>query len=791
VASPGTVTIDLNSDIANPADFDSYLRLFDANGQELAFNDDDGTDSFSKITQTLTPGTYYAGVSGFSNTGYDPTVAGSGIAGATGNYSLQFGFDNPDPNGTIAGAVEVNLGNDREPLFFNGLIGADYGKPVGTSDVDLFKLVIPDNGTLFVDIDTPYDSGYVDSYLRLFDADGNELFFAGTSDPFASDNDLSFNANKTFTEFTDTANPGLVFEDPTDRQFYQGHTSDSFLGVIVERGETYYIGVSDFQNTNYDSTTLTGRPAVGTGGQYDLKVAFVSNDQNGSITQALDSSIIPLPVTGQPGTIGSDTNFKTGDLVEVGDRDVDFVKVNSGTAGILEIDINSYTDSSITDPVDTAALLFDADGKLLASDDDTDSLDPLLQYQIDANTDYYVAIAGYGNTNFDPFQLGSGSSGPTGRYIFNSRVLPLSQVGVLSNDLVSSGAVQDVAIGSNIPANVGKDNGFVVGASDIDLYRLTPTTSGQIRIQSSATEEFSADTYLRFFDASGNQLAANDNQNSTNRGSSLDVSVAAGATYYVGVNGASPGAGNYNPLTGTGAAPGSQGDYRLLLSQVPTPTPTPPTPTPPTPTPPIPTPPIPTPVNLTGTPDGEALIGNENNNQIDGGGGNDQLSGLGGDDKLIGGSGADLLTGGAGADRFIFKGGTKAGALTTSSPAAPDTVTDFSFSQGDKFQLDFDDNLETIDLPKGLFNSGREKARKLSDAVKQAYGDKNQRKQGNQRLKANEAVIFGWRGRTYLVVNDRSPSFSPARDLVSDITGIELKAGNAKTGVLAVTDYFA
>jgi hypothetical protein len=39
-------------------------------------------------------------------------------------------------------------------------------------------------------------------------------------------------------------------------------------------------------------------------------------------------------------------------------------------------------------------------------------------------------------------------------------------------------------------------------------------------------------------------------------------------------------------------------------------------------------------------------------------------------------------------------------------------------------------------------------------------------------------------------VNDRAKGFSPARDLVVDVTGLEFKGGDRRAGVLAVADYF-
>ncbi|MBE9199987.1 MULTISPECIES: VCBS repeat-containing protein [unclassified Nodularia (in: cyanobacteria)] len=150
-----------------------------------------------------------------------------------------------------------------------------------------------------------------------------------------------------------------------------------------------------------------------------------------SIAEALNGSYIPFPATNIGGVIGSDRNFETGQLIEVGDRDVDFFKINSPIAGILELDIKSYADPSINVPVDAVVFIYDREGNLLDFNDDRDlffDLDPLLYYEITANTDYFVAVAGYGNDSFNPFQVGSGSSGETGEYKFNSRLLPLSQI---------------------------------------------------------------------------------------------------------------------------------------------------------------------------------------------------------------------------------------------------------------------------------------------------------------------------------------------------------------------------
>ena len=70
-----------------------YARLFDADGNELVGNGFNGPGSSPRLPASGSfslpvSGTYYVGVSGWANTAYDPTVAGSGIDGGQGSYIL-------------------------------------------------------------------------------------------------------------------------------------------------------------------------------------------------------------------------------------------------------------------------------------------------------------------------------------------------------------------------------------------------------------------------------------------------------------------------------------------------------------------------------------------------------------------------------------------------------------------------------------------------------------------------------------------------------------------------------
>jgi serralysin len=188
---------------------------------------------------------------------------------------------------------------------------------------------------------------------------------------------------------------------------------------------------------------------------------------------------------------------------------------------------------------------------------------------------------------------------------------------------------------------------------------------------------------------------------------------------------------------------------------------------------------------------GVLLAGGFQDQIVVGGTGNsdDKLTGGSSNDQIIGGGGSDVLTGGKGGDRFIYSGIDRASALRQSTLRQRDRITDFNFSEGDRIQLDFDNQLQTPELPRGFFNSGTEKG-SLRKAAKTAYADKNNAKRGNQALKPGEAVLFSLGSRSYISVNDDKRAFSPGRDLLVEVTGIKLKGGDSSLGALNVSNYF-
>ncbi|AFZ50840.1 pre-peptidase C-terminal domain-containing protein [Dactylococcopsis salina] len=222
------------------SEFDSLLRIFDEDGNEVAINDDapsfasqtgEGTvrDSFLTFTP-IVAGKYYVGVSGFGNESYNPNQAESGaVGGSTGDYELQLTVTEAVPeeaptNDTTDTAINVELTNNQ--FSSDGFIGDNFSNG---GDVDLYQVVLEAEETLTIDVDAAILGSELDGFLRIFNSAGEEI----TVDDDSGD-------------FTD---PQLSFTAPTN--------------------DTYTVGLSAFANRNYKP--ITGEDASGgTTGEYEI-----------------------------------------------------------------------------------------------------------------------------------------------------------------------------------------------------------------------------------------------------------------------------------------------------------------------------------------------------------------------------------------------------------------------------------------------------------------------------------------------------------------------------------------
>ncbi len=150
---------------------DSYLRLFDANGKELAAADNDGSNPDPSINYTVTTaGKYFVGVSGAGNPNYSPLTANHGALNALGNYVL---------NMTVRSAPSVlNEFEGNDTLLKANVItlGTSVGGNISSvSDSDWFSVTIPADGQLNVRL-TPDAGSTLRALLTLYSSDQKPMY---------------------------------------------------------------------------------------------------------------------------------------------------------------------------------------------------------------------------------------------------------------------------------------------------------------------------------------------------------------------------------------------------------------------------------------------------------------------------------------------------------------------------------------------------------------------------------------------------------------------------------------
>jgi hypothetical protein len=260
----------------------------------------------------------------------------------------------------------------------------------------------------------------------------------------------------------------------------------------------------------------------------------------------------------------------TADWAVVSDKDIDFYGLTSPTNGVFEIDIDSYSLPDNDDVLDSVITVFDQDGNYVAQRDwdfVTDGQwDAKMQFFSSADTTYYVAISGMGNQAFDPFMIGDALPGDMGYYQIKWDVYPEEAYNTLSDNRIGHSGILDLEVGNYLTAEIGYDDAFALDAHDVDLYRFTPTQSGDYMTWTTLPDEWSADTVIRLFDFNGTELAFNDDDPTGGLGSYLSYSFTANETYYIGISGFNEQHSSYNAVTGTGTVAGSMGAYTISLA---------------------------------------------------------------------------------------------------------------------------------------------------------------------------------------------------------------------------------
>ncbi|TWT50555.1 hypothetical protein Pla22_32980 [Rubripirellula amarantea] len=233
LTSRGWLTLDIDAQEIGMSTLDGRLTLMNASADVLEVSES-GVDPDTEyrgldpvIRRLLEPGTYVVRVDG-STTEVDNFYV------LTALFEKADGLTSDSIGDTFTAAANMGLLVPYETSQRNSAID-------DINDIDMFRLDFSDmeRPTLLkVDIDaSPYGSS-LDSYVRLFDSDGNEL----------ASNDDAF--------------------DPVT-----GNSSDSWLERVLVTPGIYYVGVSSFGNQNYVSSGASVTAADGgtTTGEYIVR----------------------------------------------------------------------------------------------------------------------------------------------------------------------------------------------------------------------------------------------------------------------------------------------------------------------------------------------------------------------------------------------------------------------------------------------------------------------------------------------------------------------------------------
>jgi hypothetical protein len=525
-AKAGQVLTATTSPAVGGISMDTYLRLFDSNGNELASNDD-SNGSYSRIENYVfgAAGTYYVGVSGYPNSSYNPAVGGSGNGGSNGDYRLDVNLFVPTADAagdTLATAQATGLGPTPGTFGVDATIGDGLYL---NNDVDLYQFNA--NAGQLITAVTSQPSGGTPMYtvLRLFDANGNELI----NNAFG---------NGTYSRFQ-----------------YQ-----------VASAGSYYIGVSGYYNYYYNPTVANSGFNNSLGDYHlDLTVATPVADAAGdTLAAAQATNLGPTP-----GTFSATAKIGDG-LYPL--KDVDLYQINANAGQLLTAITSLPTGGT---PINAITMrLFDAGGHQLAIYYYGYNSSSRIDYQFTGGGAYYIGLSGYPDTNYDPNTGGSGtpySTPATGDYQLSLTLA--TPVADAAGDSIATAQATNLgpADGSfSATAHIGDG---LYPFKDVDLYQVQANAGQLLTAITSLPAGGTAinNITLRLFNASGTELASY--YYGYNSSSRIDYQFAAAGTYYVGISGF-PNT-NYNPNVAGSGTPyytPATGDYQIGLTLV-TPTP--------------------------------------------------------------------------------------------------------------------------------------------------------------------------------------------------------------------------
>lgn len=483
-------------------ELNSVLRIFDSTGRQIAMNDNAaapgetlGTEAYSLVT-FQNSGTYYIGVSGAGNTNYSATLGTGDRPSSNGDYNV-----------TI---TPVDADDQTTEVASLGQLVSELKAKSSTielpMDVDLFKFSAAKGQVIGVDVDAATGSS-LDSYLRIFAADGTEI---GTGNDNAAGPEEQLG-------------------------------NDSYLTFTAPEAGDFFVGVSNSANTAYSALTGAGDTGTGTKGGYAVVLTYLDSDDQLAEAKALAATI--------------DEQTTSGSITQLADVNIYSFTAEAKQKIAFDVDHSGASWNS-------QLRVFGSNGSQVASNDnaaapgETLGTEPYLVYEFRTAGTYYVALSSSGNSSYvTSTGLGDKLGTSTGDYTLTMTPIDADDQPA---EAVSMGALL---------SRVDK-SGIIDTTSDVDLFKFTASAGQTVGVDVDLGSGSTLNSYVRLFDETGAELAANDNAagpgETIGTAAYATFTLTAGGNYYVGVS--ASGNTGYSMTTGLGDIAGdSTGSYGLQV----------------------------------------------------------------------------------------------------------------------------------------------------------------------------------------------------------------------------------
>jgi hypothetical protein len=479
-------------------------------------------DDQSRVIYTPNPD-FTQGVDRFT---YTITNESGGTDEATVEVAFISDVSEVEPNDTISNAINTGISpNNQDSFTASGIVGNNPNLIAGL-DVDLYALELASGDRVTIDINAESQGSELDSFVRIFNESGSELDFNDDED--------------------------------------QTTLVDSFLTYTATVPGTYYVGVSEYGNSQYNPFTA-GSGFEGSTGEYEIEINVTSVQNNDEPNDSIENAIFTGLSSNNPGRfeftslVGDNPN-----LPPASDIDLFELQLDAGDRLTATIDTSEFATS-----LDSVLFIFDQSANLLAFNDDANGLDSRLEFTADINGSYFVALTGF--------------SGSTGDYNLELVLTENQQTGADEpNDTINSAVdvTEDLSSTGQFSAQgvIGDNNNLSNPAQDVDLYRIALTQGESVALDVDTSESSFLDLILRVFNANGQEIESNDDGTAPGEQFNVDpflnFTAPTSGVYYIGLSDFindlySP----FSPESGLGA--GATGVYEIEITQE---TPTPATP---------------------------------------------------------------------------------------------------------------------------------------------------------------------------------------------------------------------